>query len=181
VAFGHWLRQHGKLEKGEPHFRNAVRIYRAQASPPQEYYMVALDGLFQIVRQREDATEETISLFHECMKSLSHAYGQDQSMLAPQYFGFAQLLVGRERSPEAIELIIEGIRLARQAKGSAFNAASTLKMLEGLVRCRAGTARQQLRAGRGRRGGPVGRRPQSRRLAGAARHGPISAGPLRTS
>ncbi len=59
VAFGHWLRQHGKLEKAEPHFRNAVRIYRTQANPPREYHLVALDGLFQIVRQREDATEET--------------------------------------------------------------------------------------------------------------------------
>jgi hypothetical protein len=51
VAYGTWLHQRGRLEKAEPYLREAARIYRNSPNPPREYYLAAVDRLFQIMRK----------------------------------------------------------------------------------------------------------------------------------
>src|SRR5262249_54225385 len=77
LSYGLWLRQRGKTDKAEPYLREAVRIYRVTPNPPRDLYVAALDGLFQVVRKREEAIDETISVFHETMEAIGHIYGHD--------------------------------------------------------------------------------------------------------
>jgi tetratricopeptide (TPR) repeat protein len=133
AAFGHWLRQHGRGEKAEPYLREAIRIYRQQPNPPREHYLVCLDGLFQVVRQRKDATDEAIWLFYECMENMRHVYGKDSVFVAQQYLGYAQVLE-QDRPVDAIGLMLKGIDAHRKAKGTDWDARPSLTFLSGLVR-----------------------------------------------
>jgi serine/threonine protein kinase len=134
VAFALWLRQHGQPDKAEPYLREAVRIYRAMPNPPNDYYLLALDGLFQIVRKRDEAVDESIQVFHECMEAMSHFYGKDHFLLAPHFLGFARVLEARNRLAEAIPLLIEGLRISRKTKGSNSDVSSELNLLSRFVR-----------------------------------------------
>ena len=130
MGCGQWFRQRGKPEKAEPYLREAVRIYRAHENPPRDYYLAALDGLFQIVRKQED-TAEAISVFHECMENMTYVVGPDHLLVTPHYFGFALSLEARGRDAEAIPLLVEGIRISREAKGKEWEGAE--KRLEQLA------------------------------------------------
>jgi serine/threonine protein kinase/tetratricopeptide (TPR) repeat protein len=134
VAFGLWFRQHGRPEKAEPYLREAIRVYRAMPNPPNDYYLAALDGLFQIVRKRDEAVDESIQVFHECMEAMSHFYGKDNFLLAPHFLGFARVLEARNRLAEAIPLLIDGLRISRKAKGSSWDATADLDLLARFVR-----------------------------------------------
>ena len=113
-VLGHWLRQHGRLSDAEPHLREAVRIYRLMESPPREYFLMALDGMFQIVRNREEAIDEAIVLFHECMTNLERIAGVEPANLAPHFLGYAQYLGEHNRTVEEIRLLTEGLQLGSQ-------------------------------------------------------------------
>jgi serine/threonine protein kinase/tetratricopeptide (TPR) repeat protein len=133
-AYGHWLRQHGRNEKAEPFLREAVRIYRTMESPPREYYLLALDGMFQLLRWREEAFDETVAVFHECMHNMALLLGNDHPSLAPHYWGFAQALGERNRAAEAIPLMIDALRISRKADVPGWDAAPSLAALERQVR-----------------------------------------------
>ncbi|MSR59121.1 MAG: serine/threonine protein kinase [Planctomycetaceae bacterium] len=133
-AYGHWLRQNGRNEKAEPHLREAVRIYRTMENPPREYYLAALDGLFQILRRRDIAAEETIAVFHECMHNLGLMFGTDHPHLGAHLFGFAKALDNSTRSADAIGLLVDGLRIYRKAGTPDWDPVSTLGMLERNVR-----------------------------------------------
>ena len=158
-ALGHWLRQHGRLEKSEPYLREAVRIYRTLPNPPREYYLAALDGLFQLIRRRDDSLDESIALFHECMHNMALLYGADHRQLGPHYFGFAQALEQYGRSAEIVPLLVEGLRIYRRARGPEWDAGAKLEPAPAQV-------------GDGRRRQIVLRRDRAReavaRVAGAA-------------
>ena len=113
---GQWLRQNGKPEQAEPFLREAIRIFRAHENPPRDYYLAALDGLFQIIR-RQDDTEEAISVFRETMENMTYVVGPNHLLIAPQYFVFAKELQARGRDADSIPLLVEGIRIAREAEG----------------------------------------------------------------
>lgn len=134
AAFGLWLRQRDKIDQAEPYFREAIRIYRLHPNPPRDYYLSVLDGLFQIIRRRESALEETISVFHECVENMTHFYGQDHVLIAPQLFGFARFLEQRQRAAEAIPLLVDGIRIYRQVNPPHWNREESLEILEDLTR-----------------------------------------------
>jgi eukaryotic-like serine/threonine-protein kinase len=133
-AYGHWLRQHGRLEKAEPLLREAVRIYRQMPNPPRDLFLGALDGLFQLIRRRDDALEETIAVFHECMHNMAHVIGNDHPQIGAHLFGFARVLGDSNRSAEAIPLLIDGMRIHRKAHGERWEAGSTLDVIAGHVR-----------------------------------------------
>ncbi|HEY2251353.1 MAG TPA: tetratricopeptide repeat protein, partial [Planctomycetaceae bacterium] len=116
-AYGHWLRQHGRLAKAEPYFREAVRIYRDMKQPPRDFYLAALDGLFQLLRQRDDALDEATAVFHECMRNMAQMLGPDHPSLGPHLLGYAQALGERNRAVEAIPLLVEGLRIYRKSSG----------------------------------------------------------------
>jgi len=149
AACGHWFRQHGKQKKAEPYFREAIRIYRTHENPPRDYYLAALDGLFQLVRRQED-TSEAISVFHELMENMTYVVGPDHLLIAPNYFEFARALQARGRDADAIPLLIEGIRISRQVKGQAWeDAAKRLDQLAQVTRRvapAAGLANEQYQA-----------------------------------
>jgi serine/threonine protein kinase len=134
AAFGIWLHQRGRLEKSESYLREALRIYRNNPNPPREYYLTAVDRLFQIMRKREDATEEAIALFHEAMENMGYVFGRDHLLLAPHLFGYATELESRDRTVDAIPLVIDGIRIYRKAKGDDWDPGQTLQMLDRFVR-----------------------------------------------
>ena len=117
TACGVWYRQHAKLEKAQPHFREAIRIFRAHENPPRDYYLAALDGLFSLLVLQEDATEETIAVFYEWVENMKYASGPDHQLVTPYYFGFAQKLQDRGHHADAIPVLVEGIRIARQVQG----------------------------------------------------------------
>lgn len=112
AACGLWLRQHGRAEKAEPYLREAIRIFRQHDNPPPDYYLASLDGLFQLVRRKDD-TDETIAVFRETMENMAAFYGGNAAVIAPQYFGFASALQARGRDVESIPLLLEGIRIRR--------------------------------------------------------------------
>ena len=114
-AYGHWLRQHGRLEKAEPYLREAVRIYRDMKQPPRDYYLASLDGLFQLLRRRDDALDEATAVFHECMRNMAQMLGPDHPSLGPHLLGYAQALGERNRAVEAIPLLIEGLRISHKS------------------------------------------------------------------
>ena len=116
---GQWFRQHGKPEQAEPFLREAVRIFRTHENPPRDYYLAALDGLFQIVR-RQDDTDEAISVFRECMENMTYVVGPNDLSVALNYFVFAKTLQARGREADSITLLVEGIRISRNAKGEAW-------------------------------------------------------------
>ena len=124
------LRQNGRLERAEPYLREAVRIYRSMENPPRDYYVLTLDGLFQLLVQHEERTDETIDVFHETMENMAYLYGQDHLLLTPHLFGFAKLLEQRNHQAEAITLVVEGIRIHREIEGQDWNATPHLKRLE---------------------------------------------------
>jgi tetratricopeptide (TPR) repeat protein len=128
-AYGHWLRQHGRAEKAEPFLREAVRIYRGLENPPRDYYLGALDGMFQLLRWRDDAVDEAIAVFHECMHNMAQLVGHDHASLGPHFLGYAQLLGESNRPAQAIPLLIDGMRIYRKSKGADWNAAPTLGLL----------------------------------------------------
>jgi len=132
-AYGHWLRQHGRNEKAEPFLREALRIYRRMEAPPREYYLMSLDAMFQLLRWREEAFDETVAVFHECMHNMALLLGNDHSSLAPHYWGFSQILGERNRSAEAIPLMLEALRIDRAA-GSGRDASRGLEALERQIR-----------------------------------------------
>jgi serine/threonine protein kinase len=134
LSYGLWLRQRGKNEKAEPYLREAIRVYRLSPNPPRDLYAVALDGLFQVLRKREEAIDETVTVFHETMDAIGHLYGRDHLLIAPHLMGFAQMLEERDRAADAIPLVIDGIRIYRKSKGDDWDATSSLKMLERFVR-----------------------------------------------
>lgn len=134
AAYGHWLRQHGRFEKAEPYYREAIRVYRQMENPPREYYLLSLDGLFQLIRRREDAMDETIAVFHECMLNMGRVLGADNPVIAPHLLGFAYLLGEAQRWTESIPLLVDGIRIQRKARGDEWNAKQTLATLERSVR-----------------------------------------------
>jgi serine/threonine protein kinase len=113
--YGHWLRQQGRLEKAEPYLREAVHIYRNMKQPPRDYYLGALDGLFQLLNRREDAVEEATAVFHECMRNMAQMLGPDHPSLGAQMFGYAQSLGELNRSVEAIPLLIECLRICHKS------------------------------------------------------------------
>jgi serine/threonine protein kinase/Flp pilus assembly protein TadD len=117
-AYGHWLRQHGRLEKAEPYLREAVRIYRGMKQPPRDFYLGALDGLFQLLRRRDDALDEATAVFHECMHTMAQMLGPDHPSLGPHLLGYAQSLGERNRAVEAIPLLIEGLRIYHRSSGN---------------------------------------------------------------
>jgi tetratricopeptide (TPR) repeat protein len=129
AAYGHWLRQHGRFEKAEPYFREAIRTYRQMDNPPREYYLLSLDGLFQLIRRRDDALEETIAIFHECMLNMGRMFGADHPTLAPHMLGFAYLLGEAQRWSDAVPLLVEGLRINRKARGAEWDAKQTLATL----------------------------------------------------
>jgi tetratricopeptide (TPR) repeat protein len=134
LAYGMWLRQRGRDQKSGPYFQEAIRIYRGHPNPPREMYLAAVDGLFQLMRKREEGVGETISLFHEAMENMAYLYGPDHLLLAPHLLGFAKELEARDRAVEAIPLVIEGIRIHRKAKGDDWDATPSLQMLDRFVR-----------------------------------------------
>jgi len=134
AAYGHWLRQHGRFEQAEPYFREAIRTFREMENPPREYYLLALDGLFQLIRKRDDALDETIAVFHECMLNMGRMFGADHPTLAPQMLGFGYLLGEAQRWSDAVPLLVEGVRINRKAKGDEWNSKSALATLERYVR-----------------------------------------------
>ncbi|MFN0052402.1 MAG: protein kinase domain-containing protein [Planctomycetales bacterium] len=133
-AYGHWLRQHGRLEKAEPYLREAVRIYRGMDSPPREYQLMALDGLFQLLRRRDQAIDETLTVFQECMQAMTHLYGVDHPNLGAHLFGFAHALGESNRSADAIPLLIEGLRIQRKARPDDWLKSPAIQSLERHVR-----------------------------------------------
>lgn len=122
-ACGTWFRQHGDMEKAEPHLREAVRIYRLHENPPRDYYMAALDGLLSIVIMRPDATDETIEVFKELVYNMRLSFGSDYQRITSLLFGFAKELHKRDRSADAIPFFAEGITLSRRALGDDWEAA----------------------------------------------------------
>jgi len=114
-AYGNWLRQHGRLEKAEPYLREAVRIYRDMKQPPRDFYLAALDGLFQLLRRRDDALDEATAVFHECMRNMAQMLGPDHPSLGPHLLGYAQALGERNRAVEAVPLLVEGLRIYRKS------------------------------------------------------------------
>jgi tetratricopeptide (TPR) repeat protein len=128
-AYGHWLRQQGRAEKAEPFLREAVRIYRGLENPPRDYYLGALDGMFQLLRWRDDALDEAIAVFHECMHNMAQLVGHDHASLGPHFLGYAQLLGEKDRPADAIPLLIDGMRIYRKSRGADWNAAPTLGLL----------------------------------------------------
>ena len=133
-GYGHWLRQHGRQEKAEPFLREAVRIYRKMERPPREYYLGAVDGLFQLIRWREESLDETIALFHECMFNMGQLLGADHRSLGPHFIGFAQILGERNRSAEAIPLLVEGLEIYRKSQATDWNPAPAFGALERHIR-----------------------------------------------
>jgi serine/threonine protein kinase/tetratricopeptide (TPR) repeat protein len=133
-AYGYWLRQHGRNEKAEPYLREAVRIYRGMENPPREYYLMSLDGMFQLLRRREEAFDETVAVFHECMHNMALLIGNDHPSLALHYWGFGQALSERDRSAEAIPVMLDGLRISRKANAPEWDATSGLAALEREVR-----------------------------------------------
>lgn len=134
VSFAMWLRQHGKSNEAERYLRESLRIYRNSPHPPNEYYFAALDGLFQIVRRRDEAVDESISLFNETMATMSYLYGKDHLLIAPHLISFAKALEERDRSAEAIPLLVDGIRIYRKAKGPEWDARDSLNILQRTIR-----------------------------------------------
>jgi tetratricopeptide (TPR) repeat protein len=134
LGSGLWLRQRGRAEQGERYLRKAVQIYRLHPNPPRELYLQAVDGLYQTLRNREESFEEVVTLFHEAVENMAYVYGRDHLLIAPQLLGFAQELEKRERATEAIPLIIDGIRIHRNARGDNWDATGSLEMLDRFVR-----------------------------------------------
>jgi tetratricopeptide (TPR) repeat protein len=134
LGSGLWLQQRGRTERAEAYFREAVRVYRLNPNPPREMYLLAVNGLFQILRKREADFDETMALFHEAIENMQFVYGRDHLLIAPHLLGFAQELEKRERAAEAIPLIVDGIRINRKAKGDDWDATASLEMLERFVR-----------------------------------------------
>jgi serine/threonine protein kinase/tetratricopeptide (TPR) repeat protein len=129
-ALGHSLRQYGHPEKAEPHLREAVRIYRQMEHPPQDYYLMALDGLFQQVRKRDESFDEALALFHECMHAMARMVGPDHPSLGGHFLGYGQMLGEKNRAVEAIPLLVEGLRIFRSSKGNSWNPGPFTEMLE---------------------------------------------------
>src|SRR5262249_2696528 len=102
--------------------------------PPREYYLMALDGLFQSLRWREESFDETVAVFYECMHNMALVLGNDHHSLALHYWGFAQALAERERSAQAIPLLIAGLRISRKANTDEWDATPGLAALEKQVR-----------------------------------------------
>jgi tetratricopeptide (TPR) repeat protein len=139
-ALGHWLRQHGKLEKAAPYLREAVRIYRRLENPPREFYLAAVDGLFQHVRWKEESLDEALVLFHECMQNMARVFGADHPSLGAHFLGYGQLLGERNRDLEAISLLVEGLRISSSTKGGESDPGAFIELLNRYVRrvaCRA--------------------------------------------
>ena len=63
-------------------------------------------------------------MFHECMENLTYVYGSDHLLVAPQYFSFARILQARGRAAASISLLLEGIRISREAQGEAWKDAA---------------------------------------------------------
>ncbi len=138
-AYGHWLRQHGRAEKAEPYYREAVRIYRGMKQPPRDFYLSSLDALFQLLRRREDALDEATAVFHECMRNMAQMLGPDHPSLGPHLVGYGHSLGERNRSAEAIPLLVEGLRIYRNAPrdtnaAGAWDSGPTVQRLERSVR-----------------------------------------------
>jgi len=127
VGYGIRLRQGGKPEQALPYMQEAVRIYRQMKNPPRDYYLIALDGVFQVVALREDATQEAIDLFHECFQNMSTMFPKNYHILAPQLFGFAKFLEQRHREAEAIPLLLDGIKLHKEVQKNKPDSASSSK------------------------------------------------------
>ncbi len=133
-AMGHWLRQHGRLEKAEPYLRDAVRVYRRMENPPRDLFLGALDGLFQLVRQREESLDEALSVFHECMHHMARLVGPNDPTLGAQFLGYGLALGERNRAVDAVPLLVEGMRIYRATKGDDWNPATTIELLDRYVR-----------------------------------------------
>jgi tetratricopeptide (TPR) repeat protein len=165
-AYGHWLRQQGRAEKAEPFLREAVRIYRGLENPPRDYYLGALDGMFQLLRWRDDALDEAIAVFHECMHNMALVLGRDHASLGPHFLGYAQLLGESDRPAEAIPLLIDGMRIYQKSKGDDWNAAPTLGLLARDIRrvaLRAGRPEREYEAARAGMEALLNAEPDSRR------------------
>ncbi len=165
-AYGHWLRQHGRAEKAEPFLREAVRIYRGLENPPRDYYVGALDGMFQMLRWRDDAIDEAIAVFHECMRNMAQLVGNDHASLGPHFLGYAQLLGESNRPAQAIPLLIDGMRIFRKSKGADWNAAPTLGLLANDIRrvaLRPGRPEAEYEAARGGVEALLNAEPENRR------------------
>jgi tetratricopeptide (TPR) repeat protein len=117
----------------------AVRIYRDMKQPPRDFYLAALDGLFQLLRRRGEALDEATAIFHECMRNMVQMLGPDHPSLGPQMLGYAQALGERNRAVEAIPLLIEGLRISHKAPRESnaageWDSAPAVQRLERLVR-----------------------------------------------
>ncbi|MBS0263583.1 MAG: tetratricopeptide repeat protein [Planctomycetes bacterium] len=133
-ALGHWLRQNGRLEKAEPYFRNAWKIYREMKDPPREYYLYTVDALFQLVVKRDDAFDEALLLFHECMHNMARLVGTDHISLGAHFVGYGTILADKNHDVEAVSLLVEGLRIYRASKGEKSAPVLSLDRLERLVR-----------------------------------------------
>jgi len=103
-------------------------------NPPREYYLAAVDGLFQQVRWREESLDEALALFHECMHNMARMIGPDHPSLGAHFLGYGQLLGERNRAAEAIPLLVEGLRISRPSKHDGWNAAPVVESLDRYVR-----------------------------------------------
>jgi serine/threonine protein kinase/tetratricopeptide (TPR) repeat protein len=133
-ALGHWLRQHGRLEQAEPYLRDALRIYRRMENPPREIYLATVDGVFQLVRWREESFDEALSLFRECMGNMAKLVGPNDPSLGAHFLGYGLALGEKNRAVEAVSLLVEGMRIYRAAKGDDWNPANTIELLDRNVR-----------------------------------------------
>jgi len=74
--------------------------------------------MFQLLRWRDDAVDEAIAIFHECMHNMAQLVGHDHASLGPHFLGYAQLLGESDRPAAAIPLLIDGMRIYRKSKGA---------------------------------------------------------------
>ena len=148
-AYGYWLRQHGRNEKAEPYLRRRSASTVGWIILRASTYLMSLDGMFQLLRRREEAFDETVAVFHECMHNMALLIGNDHPSLALHYWGFGQALSERDRAAEAIPVMLDGLRISRKANAPEWDATSGLAALEREVRrmvIRSGLSREAYQA-----------------------------------
>lgn len=108
LGYGRALAKNGEKEAAVPYLREAIEGFLAQPEPPRIHVVIASDALFQILRERVDATDvaEADRLLLNMIRFGAAIMGPD-SLAANQKF-YASRMVERGNLGDALDSMLAG-------------------------------------------------------------------------
>ena len=107
MGYGRQIFENGDAEAAIPYFREAIDRFRASPNPPRISFLAACDGLFQILRGKEDVAsiKESDDLLRDIIDLARTMWGVDS--LATNLKYYASRLVERGRHADALNAIMD--------------------------------------------------------------------------